>query len=174
VAELTRGKSARVIGNLTALLVLLKGLPMTYNRDLQEDKERLFDTVDTLGATLGICAAMIENTKINATACHAAAADPALLATDLADYLVRKGVPFRQAHHSVGALVGLAERSKKKLNELTLAELRSIEPKLGPDALRIFDMGRALGQRKMVGAPAPVEVRRQLAKWNRGLHNLAP
>jgi argininosuccinate lyase len=171
VAELTRGKSARVIGNLTALLVLLKGLPMTYNRDLQEDKERLFDTVDTLHGTMRLCAAMIENTKINAAACRAASSDPSLLATDLADYLVRKGVPFRQAHHSVGALVELAERSKKRLNELTLAELRSVETKFGPDALRIFDIGRALEQRKMAGAPAANQIRKQLVRWKRVLES---
>src|ERR1043166_150817 len=93
VAELTRGKSARVIGNLMSLLTLLKGLPMTYNRDLQEDKERLFDTVDTARTTTRLVAAMLRNTRVNAKACAAAASDPALLATDLADYLVRKGMP---------------------------------------------------------------------------------
>ncbi|HUE35888.1 MAG TPA: argininosuccinate lyase, partial [Candidatus Acidoferrum sp.] len=110
VAELARGKSARVIGNLVALLTLLKGLPMTYNRDLQEDKERLFDAVDTVRATTRLMAAMLRNTKVNRAACERAVSDPALLATDLADYLVRKGMPFRQAHHVVGAVVALAEK----------------------------------------------------------------
>src|SRR5579871_366985 len=105
IAELTRGKSGRVIGNLVSLLTLLKGLPMTYNRDLQEDKERLFDTVDTVRATVRLTAAMLRNMKVNRAACQSAASDPALLATDLADYLVRKGIPFRQAHHAVGAIV---------------------------------------------------------------------
>ena len=91
IAELTRGKTGRVIGNLVALLTLLKGLPMTYNRDLQEDKERLFDTADTVRASTRFMAAMLRNTKINRAACAAAASDPALLATDLADYLVRRG-----------------------------------------------------------------------------------
>jgi argininosuccinate lyase len=95
VAELTRGKSGRVIGNLVALLTLLKGLPMTYNRDLQEDKERLFDSADTVRDCLELMAGMLERTTVNAAVCQAAAADPQLLATDLADYLVRKGVPFR-------------------------------------------------------------------------------
>ena len=111
VAELTRGKTGRVIGNLVALLTLLKGLPMTYNRDLQEDKERLFDTADTVRATVRLMAAMLRNTKVNRAACAAAASDPALLATDLADYLVSKGMPFRQAHHAVGAVVALAEKT---------------------------------------------------------------
>ena len=127
VAELTRGKSGRVIGNLVALLTLLKGLPMTYNRDLQEDKERLFDTADTVRATVRVVAAMLRNIKVNSRSCAAAASDPALLATDLADYLVKRGMPFRQAHHVVGAVVALAERTGKPLNRLTLAELQSVD-----------------------------------------------
>src|SRR3984957_6361679 len=127
IAELTRGKAGRVIGNLMSLLTLLKGLPMTYNRDLQEDKERLFDTADTVRASTRIFSAMLRNVKINAKNCAAAAGDPALLATDLADYLVRKGLPFRQAHHAVGAVVALAERLGKRLNEFTLAELKSVD-----------------------------------------------
>jgi argininosuccinate lyase len=169
VAELTRGKTGRVIGNLVALLTLLKGLPMTYNRDLQEDKERLFDTVDTVRATVRICAAMLRNTAIHREACLAAASDPALLATDLADYLVRKGLPFRQAHHAVGALVALAERRRKPLNRLTLAELRSVEKRFAADALKVFDLQQALGRRNLTGAPGTREVGKQLAKWKKRL-----
>ena len=113
LAELTRGKAGRVVGNLMALLTMLKGLPMTYNRDLQEDKERLFDTTDTVRATVRIMAAMLDHTSANEPACARAAADPSLLATDLADYLVRKGLPFRKAHHVVGQVVVLAEKSGK-------------------------------------------------------------
>jgi argininosuccinate lyase len=167
VAELIRGKSARVIGNLVALLTLLKGLPMTYNRDLQEDKERLFDTADTVRAAVRLGAAMLQHTQVNRTACRAAASDPALLATDLADYLVRKGLPFRQAHHAVGALVALAERLGKPLNQLTLAELRSVEQKFGADALRVFDLKQALARRQATGAPGTREVRKQLARWKK-------
>src|SRR5262249_3028725 len=132
VAELIRGKTARVIGNLVSLLALVKGLPMTYNRDLQEDKEQLFDTVDTIHAALRTCAGMMGGIKVNREVCRAAAQDPALLATDLADYLVRKGLPFRQAHHAVGGLVALAERLGKPLNQLTLPELQSVEKRIGP------------------------------------------
>jgi argininosuccinate lyase len=115
IAELARGKTGRVIGNLVALLTLLKGLPMTYNRDLQEDKERLFDTADTVRATTRLMAAMLNNTKVNKAVCACAAADPALLVTDLVDYLVlRKGMPFRQAHHIVGAVFTDAEKIGKK------------------------------------------------------------
>jgi len=167
VAELIRGKSSRLIGNLVALLTLLKGLPMTYNRDLQEDKERLFDTADTVRAAVRICATMLEHTQANRAACRAAASDPALLATDLADYLVRKGLPFRQAHHAVGALVALAEQLRKPLNRLTLAELRSVEKKLGADALGVFDLTQALARRQATGAPGTKEVRKQLARWKK-------
>jgi argininosuccinate lyase len=169
VAELTRGKTGRVIGDLVALLTLLKGLPMTYNRDLQEDKERLFDAADTVRATVRLCAGMLRNVKVNKEVCLVAAGDPALLATDLADYLVRKGLPFRQAHHAVGSLVGLAERLGKKLNQLTLDELRSVEPKLGADALGIFDLRRGLRARELPGAPGTAQVRKQLARWKKDL-----
>jgi argininosuccinate lyase len=167
VAELIRGKSGRMIGNLVALLTLLKGLPMTYNRDLQEDKERLFDTTDTVRAAVRLCAAMLEHTQVNREACRAAASDPALLATDLADYLVRKGLPFRQAHHAVGTLVSLAERLGKRLNQLTLAELRSVERKFGADALEAFDLRQAMARRRLTGAPGTHEVGKQLARWRR-------
>jgi len=170
VAELARGKTGRVIGNLVALLTLLKGLPMTYNRDLQEEKERLFDTADTVRATTRLMAAMLKNTKVNRAACAAAASDPALLATDLVDYLVRKGMPFRQAHQAVGAVVALAEKSGKALNQLTLAELRSADPVTGTkffgrDALAVFDLVKAMAKRNFTGAPGTKEVTKQLARW---------
>jgi argininosuccinate lyase len=167
VAELARGKTGRVFGNLVALLTLLKGLPMTYNRDLQEDKERLFDTADTVRATTRLMAAMLQNTQINPSTCAVAANDPALLATDLADYLVRKGVPFRQAHHTVGAVVALAEELDKPLNLLTLAELQSVNKKFGRDALDVFDLQRAMAKRNMIGAPGTKEVAKQLVKWRK-------
>ena len=148
IAELARGKSGRVIGNLVALLTLLKGLPMTYNRDLQEDKERLFDTADTVRATTQLMAAMLRNTKVNKPVCACAAADPALLATDLADYLVRKGMPFRQAHHAVGAVVALAEKIGKPLNRLTLAELQSVDKTIWPRCARRLQFATRDGQTK--------------------------
>src|SRR5262245_60546919 len=153
VAELTRGKAARVIGNLVSLLTLLKGLPMTYNRDLQEDKERLFDTADTVMACTRMMAAMLRHTRVNKGACAAAAGDPALLATDLADYLVRKGMPFRQAHHVVGAVVGLAEKLGKPLNRLGLSELKSVHGLFAADALNVFNLKKAMGKRHIIGAP---------------------
>ena len=169
IAELTRGKSARVVGNLMALLTLLKGLPMTYNRDLQEDKERLFDTSDTVRATVRIVAAMLRNTTVNAEACETASGDAALLATDLADYLVRKGVPFRQAHHIVGAAVARAEQERKPLDQLSLKELQSIDKNFSDDAREIFDLRKAMDRRKLPGAPGTDEVKGQLMRWRRAL-----
>lgn len=167
VAELTRGKSGRVIGNLVALLTLLKGLPMTYNRDLQEDKEALFDTADTVRTTVCIVADMLGHITVNAAACARAANDPALLATDLADYLVLKGMAFRQAHHVVGAVVAFAEKKGKALDRLTLAELQNIDRQFGPDALSIFDVEKALARRDLVGATARKQVQQQLARWRK-------
>ena len=169
IAELARGKTGRVFGNLMALLTLLKGLPMTYNRDLQEDKERLFDTADTVRATTRLMAAMLSHTKVNKAACAAAASDPALLATDLADYLVRKGMAFRPAHHVVGAVVALAEKTGKPLNQLTLAELQSVDKAFGRDALGVFNLNKAMAKRNIIGAPGTKEVAKQLARWREQL-----
>jgi argininosuccinate lyase len=169
VAELIRGKSSRVIGSLVALLTLLKGLPMTYNRDLQEDKERLFDTADTVRASVRLMGAMLRHSAVNRASCAAAASDPALLATDLADYLVRKGMPFRNAHHVVGAVVALAEKSDKPLNQLTFAELQSVDKTFGRDALGVFDLKRAMSRRNLTGAPGTSEVKRQIARWRKKL-----
>jgi argininosuccinate lyase len=169
IAELARGKSARVIGNLVSLLTLLKGLPMTYNRDLQEDKERLFDTTDTVRATTRLLAAMLKHTTVNKAVCNAAAADPALLATDLADYLVRKGMAFRKAHHTVGAVVALAEKKSKPLNGLKLAELQSVDKNFGRDALSVFNLKNAMAKRNLTGAPGTKEVAKQLARWRKQL-----
>jgi len=169
VAELTRGKSARVIGNLMALLTLLKGLPMTYNRDLQEDKERLFDTADTVRATVRVCAGMLQNISVNERSCAAASADPTLLATDLADYLVRKGVAFREAHHVVGAVVALAEQKGKALDELELSHFRSVHKAFDEDVRGVFDLKNALAQRTLVGSPGTAELRKQLARWTKVL-----
>ncbi len=169
VAELTRGKTGRVVGNLMSLLTLLKGLPMTYNRDLQEDKERVFDTADTVRSCLRLMAGMIRNTSAKPEVCARASADPQLLATDLADHLVLQGVPFRQAHHLVGAVVALAEAAGKALDAVTTEEFRSISPAFGDDIGRVFELRRAMAKRTSTGAPGTTGVRRQLAAWSRRL-----
>jgi argininosuccinate lyase len=165
VSELTRGKSGRVIGNLVSLLTLLKGLPMTYNRDLQEDKERLFDTADTIAITLQINAEMLPTIRVKPECCAAAAADPLLLATDLADWLVKKGVPFRHAHELVGKAVRLAEETKTPIHQLALKDLQKIDPIFDETARAVFDVATALAARPMTGAPNPAQVKQQVEAW---------
>jgi argininosuccinate lyase len=167
IAELARGKSARVIGNLVAGLTLLKGLPMTYNRDLQEDKERLFDSAETVRATLLIFTEMLGDVEIDAEACRRAAGDPLLLATDLADWLVRKGVPFRQAHHLVGEAVALAEKKGVPITEIPLPEWKKISPEFDANALEVFSLERGLASRSTSGSPNPQLVKAQLVRWEK-------
>ncbi|MGC8828469.1 MAG: argininosuccinate lyase [Verrucomicrobiia bacterium] len=167
VAELIRGKTGRVIGNLTSLLTLLKGLPMTYNRDLQEDKERMFDTADTVLKSLRIFASMMEKAQFNETACNIAASDPLLLATDFADYLVNKGIPFRKAHHIVGSLVALSEKKNIPINKLPIEDFKSVCSDIGEDVYKLFDLRKAIERRNLIGAPAPREVQKQISRWKK-------
>jgi argininosuccinate lyase len=165
--ELLRGKAARLQGNLFTLLTLVKGLPLTYNRDLQEDKRPVFDTFDQLDLCLEVLAEVLGGLKVNRERCAAAVADPALLATDLADYLVRKGVPFREAHHAVGAAVRLAEAKAVPLDRLTLAQMKTIHEAFATDWTEVFSLSRAMAQRTGAGMPGPGQLRRQLARWKR-------
>ena len=110
---------------------------------------------------------MLQNTSINKAVCAGAASDPALLATDLADYLVKKGMPFRQAHHVVGSVVGFAEKAGKLLNQITLEELKSLDAHFSEDVLHVFDLKRAMGKRTSTGSPGTKEVARQLALWKK-------
>ena len=163
VAELTRGKTGRLYGNLFRLLTILKGLPMTYNRDLQEDKEAVFDSVDTLKAALGVFAAMLAEARAETERMAAATADPLLLATDLADYLVLQGVPFRQAHEvvSLGRRVPFAE--------LGLEDYRAASPAFGQDVYAVLDVRRSLASRRTTGGPSPENVAGRLAAWQERL-----
>jgi argininosuccinate lyase len=163
VAELTRGKAGRVIGALMALLTTLKGLPLAYNRDLQEDKAGLFDAAATLRASLDVMAAMLPRLAFR-TAVMAAAADGLPLATDLADLLVERGVPFRRAHEIVGGLVRYCVASGTPLREVRAAELARHSPLLTPTLLRGLTPARSVSRRRVVGGTAPTEVRRQLAR----------
>jgi len=160
ICELTRGKTGRLYGNLVAVLTMLKGLPLTYNRDMQEDKEPLFDSADTLLATLRVVADMLRHIKVNRSRCETAAGDPLLLATDLVDYLVENGTPFREAHHIIGALVAESEKTGIALPKLA-------GKKYGRAAEKVFDVRRALAARKNVGAPAPENVQAQIARWKK-------
>ena len=157
VAELARGKSARVIGNLVQALTLLKGQPLAYNRDLQEDKESLFDTVDTLLASLAVVAAMLPSLRFDAERGRAAAVENFALATDLADQLVRNGVPFREAHEVIGALVARCEQEGRTFEDLTPDEFREAHPVFAeePPAL---SLEAALAARSATGGTAPEAV----------------
>jgi argininosuccinate lyase len=169
VAELTRGKTGRVIGNLVSLLTMLKGLPMTYNRDMQEDKEPVFDSVDTVKAALAVFAGMLRGTRANAAACAAAVADPMLLATDVADYLVNRGVPFRSAHEIVGKAVALCTQRGCDLPQLTLADWRTLSLAFEKNVFRCFSLATAMSARKGIGAPSPHNVAAQLVRWKKTL-----
>jgi argininosuccinate lyase len=166
VCELTRGKTGRLYGNLVALLTAAKGLPLTYNRDLQEDKEPLFDSIDTLSLALKVNAEMIADMAINLDTCEAAASDPLLLATDLADYLVKNGVPFRQAHELVGQAVALSVQTKTPLDQLDLSQ---VSEHYGADAKDVFDLQTALAARTNPGAPSIDNVRAEVARWKKSL-----
>ena len=162
IAELMRGKSGRVVGDLVALLTTLKGLPMAYNRDLQEDKHGFFDATDTTLASLGIATALVARSTFNLERAAAAAGDPAMLATEAADHLVRQGVPFRRAHEAVGRAVRLAAARGVTLAGLNLADWQELEPAFAAAGLRVLDAGRAVRARELAGSPGPRPVRRAL------------
>ena len=160
VAELARGKSARVIGNLMQSLTLLKGQPLAYNRDLQEDKESLFDSVDTLLASTAVMAAMLPALEFDAERGARMAVESFALATDLADYLAKRGVPFREAHAAVGELVARCEREGRSFADLTLDEFREVHEAFDAGVLEI-DLDAALAARSAPGGTAPKTVERQ-------------
>ena len=162
-AEIARGKTGRVYGDLIGMLTMLKGLPLTYNRDLQEDKEGLFDAVDTLDATLEAMRGMLGDCAVNAERMREAAEDSALLATDLADYLVGKGVPFREAHAAVSRLCEIAAERGAALTALPLEEMRALRPEFDADALLITAASSAAA-RDVPGGAAPARVREALAQ----------
>ncbi|MCC7353641.1 MAG: argininosuccinate lyase [Anaerolineae bacterium] len=161
--ELARGKAGRLIGDLTALLTTLKGLPLTYNSDLQEDKERLFDAVDTLEATLPVIGAVLAGLRLHPERMAAALSDD-LLATDLADYLVRRGIPFRQSHRLVGQAIRRAEAIQVSLRALPPAEYQALSPAFGPDLYEVFDFERSVEQRATIGGTARDAVLEQIRR----------
>ncbi len=166
IAELARGKTGRLYGNLMALLTTMKGLPLTYNRDMQEDKEGVFDSVDTVRDTLAIFSEMIDAARLREDRARAAASDPLLLATDLADRLVEGGVPFRHAHEIIGRLVGRAQELGLPLDKLDPTEFLTASPILTPEIVAAnFDLEAALSARRATGAPSPGNVAREIARW---------
>ena len=163
VAELIRGKSGRLYGNLVAVLTTMKGLPLAYNADMQEDKEPFFDSVDTLEAILGVLPPLLASLTFRTDRMRRAAGEHFSTATDLADYLVRKGLPFRQAHEVVGRVVRHALDEGKALEDLTLAELRHFSPRIDGDVKDAITVEASLRARAATGGTAPAAVRRSLA-----------
>ena len=161
--ELMRGKSGRITGHLVGMLTTLKGLPSAYNKDLQEDKEAVFDTLDTLSLELPLVAAAIRTLKVNAER-MAGVLDDALLATELADYLVRRGIPFREGHHLAGQAVAKAEAAGVSLQELELAEYQAIHPAFEEDLYGVLDFRQSVAARDAEGGTAPEAVRVQIER----------
>ena len=172
VCELSRGKTARVYGDLAALLALCKGLPLAYNRDLQEDKIAIFDAVDTARAILSVYPPMIGTMKLNRERMAAAASDPALMATDLAEKLVELGVPFRDAHRRVGSFVKYCKEHGKALDAVSLEEMRLTIPEATPEFPTLFDPRESIRKRRLVGGTGFEPVAEQLEFWQKELKNV--
>ncbi len=174
VPELARGKSGRVLGDLVNLLTMIKGQPLAYNKDNQEDKEPVFDAVDTLRDTLHAFAELVPGIVVHREAMYRAAQQGYATATDLADYLVRRGLPFRDAHEAVGRAVRRASERGCELGELPLDELRAFAPQIDADALPALSLEGSVGARNHPGGTAPAQVRTQIAFWRERLEAELP
>ncbi len=165
VLELIRGRTARVIGSLTTLLVLIKGLPLAYNRDLQEDKEPLFDAFDTVDRCLDLAAVVVDGATLRADRIAARLDEGYLDATTLMEYLIKAGIPQRTGHEIVGHLVGLAERQGCRLADLSDQDFTAANPKLTPEVKQTLGVANAVAAFRSYGSTAPAEVEKQLARW---------
>ncbi|MFI4988220.1 MAG: argininosuccinate lyase [Alphaproteobacteria bacterium] len=164
-AELVRAKAGRLIGNLTGLLIVMKGLPLTYGKDMQEDKVPVFESADVLALALAAMTGMVRDMTVNEAAMRAALGNGFITATDLADWLVRaRGLPFRAAHHATGRLVRLAEARGCRLDQLSLAEMRAIEPRVSEEVFEVLRVERSVESRTSFGGTAPAEVRLAVAR----------
>ena len=169
-AELIRAKVGRINGSLIGLLTVMKGLPLAYSKDMQEDKEQVFDAADSLMLALAAMTGMVADMKPNTENLRAAAASGFSTATDLADWLVRElGMPFREAHHVTGALVKLAEDKGCDLPELTLAEMQSAAPGITQEVYSVLGVDNSVASRQSYGGTAPDQVRTQIARWSERL-----
>jgi argininosuccinate lyase len=171
LAELVRGKTGRLVGDLTSLLVTLKGLPLTYNRDMQEDKEPVFDAVDTVRGCLEVLAPAIETLRVRDEVMREAASDPALLATDLAEHLVARGVPFREAHEAVGRLVRKSLELGVALDRVPREAAREIHAELDVHPGEILSVERSLEGRRLTGGPARESLERSLSEAREALRS---
>ncbi len=164
VAELIRGKTGRIYGNLQSVLTVMKGLPLSYNRDMQEDKESLFDTVDTMKNVLEVLSPLISSLKLNQERMLSLAKEGYANATDAADYLVRKGVPFRKAHQLIRDIVLYSMGRGKPLEELSVKELKVFSPLFSKDFFDVINIKRCVESRKSQGGTAPEKVKDQIKK----------
>ena len=165
-AELVRAKPGRILGALTSLLVIMKGLPLTYSKDMQEDKEPTFDAIDNLSLAIAATAGMVRDLVPNIEAMRASAASGFSTATDLADWLVRTlNIPFREAHHITGSLVELAEKQGCDLPDLKLADMQKLEPNISKDVYKILTVEASVASRKSFGGTAPSNVTREARRW---------
>jgi argininosuccinate lyase len=169
--ELVRGKAGRVFGHLSALLAMMKGLPLAYNKDMQEDKEALFDTVDTVKACLEVSGTVLGNIHLNKTKMRDAATRGYLNATELADYLARKGVPFREAHETVGRVVMLSIERGIELNDLSLDDLKSFSPLIEGDVFESLSLERTLATKSQLGGTSPEQVEAALTAARASIAN---
>jgi len=169
VGELARGRAGRAIGDLVALLAVVKGLPLSYNRDLQEDKRPLLGAADALALTADAVAGAIETAVFHAERMEEALGSGEALATDAAEYLVERGVPFREAHEAVGKAAAFATAAGRPLAKLTPAEWKTFHARFERDVLRAFDPRRSLARRRIPGAPGPKQVAKQIARWEKAL-----
>lgn len=171
-AELTRAKTGRVYGNLVSLLALMKSLPMAYNRDLQEDKEALFDTVDTVKDCLEVFGGMIQSARFKKIPVERLESAGFLTATEMADYLAERGVPFRQAHEITGKAVALCvESGRQSLGELSIAELKTLSPKFKADLFNYLTIEGCVNRKNVYGGTARGQVMKQIARWEKKLKN---
>jgi argininosuccinate lyase len=161
--ELVRGKAGRVFGHLQSVLTTMKGLPLAYNKDMQEDKEALFDTVDTVSACVSVTATVLRNIRVNESRARHAATHGYLNATELADYLTRKGMPFREAHETVGRIVMRAIEQSVELDELPLDELRTFSHLIAEDLFEALTLERTLARKAVTGGTAPAHVEAALS-----------
>ena len=164
VCELVRGKTGRVYGSLMTLLTMMKALPLAYNKDMQEDKEAVFDAVDTVKQCLEVFTPMFETITILKKNMRKAASRGFINATDCADYLTKKGVPFRDAYMIVGRLVNMCIKSDETLETLTLKDFSAISNEFGDDIYDALDLNTCVNERKVIGGPAAQEVQRQIAQ----------
>ncbi|MPL71213.1 argininosuccinate lyase [Rhodobacter sp. 140A] len=169
-AELIRAKIGRILGATVALFTVMKGLPLAYSKDMQEDKEQVFDAADTLMLALAAMTGMISDLTVNRDKLEAAASNGFSTATDLADWLVRAaGLPFREAHHVTGTLVAMAEKKGVDLPDLSLAEMQSVNPAITEDIFRVLGVHNSVASRQSYGGTAPDQVRAQIARWKQVL-----